>query len=167
MTTGPAGHRHRPNDAADPTHWHEYPLALAPDRIKLVQELIVIFDPAKLAAIRVGGILLQVEVRRRGNNEVERLVGNRRQIRRVAPAEDMPGLVVRLKPWAQPELAVDSAEQVGAPGPLSEAGSLGEEVAVGFLREELANKGMSGNLNVHAATIPERKLDGEIEIAGR
>ena len=82
MITTTAGHTNITYDADDSAPRDQHTVALPPDPIELIVERIVVVNVAEL--IRMIVVLLQVEVRRRRDNKMNRLIGNPIQIAGVA-----------------------------------------------------------------------------------
>jgi len=62
------------HDADHPTTWNEHAEAMPPHLVKLIMKPLVIFDKAELVGVR--GVLFERPVRRRCDNQMDRLFRN-------------------------------------------------------------------------------------------
>ena len=92
------------DNAADPATSHQYACAFLPDLVEFVEELVVVLNVPHLPG--VPRILLQSPIRRRGDHQVNRCVGNPGEVAGVASMEAMQGLVVRRGPRVPTEVGV-------------------------------------------------------------
>ena len=114
-TVRAAGDQDVADDAADAPAGNEDPGAFAPCPVQFFEEGLVIVDPPQLVAAGIGGIGLQIEIGRLGDDEVDRFA---RDGVNLGVAEDhlMLGPIVRGRPSTLAEVLVGLQQGLGSAG---------------------------------------------------
>lgn len=87
-----------PNHAAHPPSWHQYALPLGDGLRQLAQKVLIIIDSRQLFPCGLGLIGLQVEIGRRGDNQVHATRINVIEVASICTSHQVRGLIERFGP---------------------------------------------------------------------